>query len=825
MKTGPYHWTQLVVLPFILLTLLLSACSPQTEYNITDIVIDGGNHQAALCGDTFSDSLMVRVLGPRRPGLLGGKGSAEPTLDAVVQVAVKEGSSLRVIGADSVVTKHDGTAKFQIAAGDLLGDQYLVVTAKNNRGEIATATARFISGLQLNWEVQEGYAEEMLDDPMELRIMDKDRKPIPGVQVYFKPIDKVTLDIRNAVTDSDGRAVCGVRLGKKTGPYLMGFEIHDPAHDLQVTTKTVKGMGINSFGLIIAVACGLALFIFGMKTMGDGLHLIAGDRMKKVLGFLTRNRLMGVAAGALVTAIIQSSSATTVMVVGFVNAGLLSLAQSISVIFGANIGTTMTAQIIAFKLDFLAQPAIILGLLGVLLAKKSYYQGWANTILGFGLLFFGMGIMSSELKIAGEFPTFIDFFRTFECAPVNGVMPLSNVLGAIAIGTIMTIMIQSSSATIGIAIALASSGLLSFWTAFPLILGDNIGTTITAVLASIGGNRRAKQTALAHVMFNVLGVVWVTSLLFVTWPGTDYPIALYFVNRFTPGNGFEGENVVRHIANAHTLFNVMNVCVLLPFVGYIAWIVTKLIPIRSIDQEKFNYLDPHLLDTPPVALDQVMRSIRYMVKESSSMIGLAIEKNFLVGKVDRDLAARLSEREAKVDRVQKEVTRYLVHLSQRRLTDSQHKIIPLLVHCTNNAERIADQAEVVMTLAGRLEEANVTISDETIEELSEILALLRKHFTVVLALLDRADKADFKELIKAEGQIDLASAKFESLHLNRLTNRDENATAGVVVIELIGEIERISTRLVNIGERVGKAHKLASNLQPERGLTETNIGV
>lgn len=809
-----------MIRPFLLLLplfLFLFACSSSPEKNVEKIVVLNGADQTAFPETPFSDELTIRIFGPKRPGMLGGSGEAESTLGATVQLDPLGGTDLRFLSDSAQITGHDGIARFKLAAGKRLGDQFLNITATAVSGETVSTQIRLITGLKLNWTVQEGVSGTLLTDPLELTLVDSATRPLVGVPVYFKAMDDGAnsgeIKVTKSVTDLQGKASCVVKLGKKTGANRVGFEIHAPQNEFQVTTKEVRGMGINTVGLLVSVAGGLAIFILGMKTMSDGLHLVAGDKLKKILGILTHNRVMGVFAGAFVTAIMQSSSATTVMVVGFVNAGLLNLVQSISVIFGANIGTTMTAQIISFNLDILALPAIIVGLITLLIARKSYFQGWANTILGFGLLFFGMSLMSTELKAVGAFPSFIDFFKTFECAPVNGVMPVTHVLGAIMIGTIMTLLIQSSSATIGIAIALATSGLLSFWTAVPLILGDNIGTTITAMLASLGGNRRSKQTALGHVLFNVMGALWVFCLFFIYWPGTDKPIALYFVNLLTPGDGFIGENIGRHIANAHTLFNMANVLLLLPFIGYIAWLVTKIIPIRTDEKVEFNYLDPYLLETPSIAIEQVVRSIRYMAKEASVMIYLSIEHCFIQGTYDEEIAQRLDEKENKIDRLQREVTRYLVHLTQRRLTDNQGKIIPLLVHCTNNAERIADQAEAVMILTRRLIDAQAQLTPATVKELEEIMVILKRQFNRVVGILDQLDGADVNSLSKEEQMMDKLTERFETLHLARLSNREEDPAAGVIVIELMAVLERISDRLSNIGERISKVNKLQLSLK------------
>src|SRR5574344_1878016 len=267
----------------------------------------------------------------------------------------------------------------------------------------------------------------------------------------------------------------------------------------------------------IAVFGGLAIFVYGMGLMSDGLKESAGEKLKAVLGYMTRNRVFAILAGMLVTGLIQSSSATSVMTVGFVNAGLLSLQQAIGVIFGANIGTTVTGQIVSLQLDDLALPALTAGVIGLMIARRTVARGIWRTVLGFGLLFFGMTMMADSLKTLSSNPTFLSFFSRFDCTPgADGYLPLLPLLGALAVGLICTMIVQSSSATIGITIALAETGVIPIWTAIPIVLGDNIGTTITAVLAAIGGNANARRTSLAHSLFTILGPSFVfMSFIFV----------------------------------------------------------------------------------------------------------------------------------------------------------------------------------------------------------------------------------------------------------------------------------------------------------------------
>ena len=355
---------------------------------------------------------------------------------------------------------------------------------------------------------------------------------------------------------------------------------------------------------------GLALFIYGMGLMSEGLTQVAGARMKAVLGYVTKNRLAAIAAGACITALIQSSSATTVMTVGFVNAGLLSLTQAIGVVFGANIGTTVTGQLVSLKVTDLALPAVVLGVFGLMVARRAMTRGAWRTVLGFGLLFFGMNMMSRELKGLAKLPEFISFFSHFDCSPsAGGYLPFGAVLGAIAVGTLCTVAVQSSSATIGITIALANAGVINLWTAVPIVLGDNIGTTVTALLASIGTNVNARRAALAHALFNILGTLLLvmTFVLVFAEGGVRAPAFFHLVNACAEGNAFLGENPGRHVAMAHTLFNVANVVVLSFFIPLLARLCTRLL--RDGTGLKVTSLEPRLLANPEVALMAAWRTL------------------------------------------------------------------------------------------------------------------------------------------------------------------------------------------------------------------------
>ena len=344
----------------------------------------------------------------------------------------------------------------------------------------------------------------------------------------------------------------------------------------------MRVLGIDLWQVLFSVIGGVTFLFFGMELLSGGLRAIAGDSMKKLLQFFSRNKLTAVLAGTFVTAIIQSSSATTVMVLGFINAGLINLQQAIGIIFGANVGTTVTAQLISFNLDNLAVPCIVAGFI-LTMIKKRDLKGWGKSIFGFGLIFFGMTMMRSELQNLQAFPTILKFFEDINCAPVPGgrFMPLPQILCAIGIGIVSTALLQASSAVIGILLALSVSGLLNFYTAVPILIGTNIGTTITSWAAAATANRVAKQAALAHTLFNTIGAAIMVGFFYILYHGQ--PVFLYFINFITPGDVFAEvpQNLGHHIAMAHTLFNIITVLCIMPCLGVFSRLCEILIPVRT----------------------------------------------------------------------------------------------------------------------------------------------------------------------------------------------------------------------------------------------------
>lgn len=550
--------------------------------------------------------------------------------------------------------------------------------------------------------------------------------------------------------------------------------------------------------LIFGLVGGLGLFLFGMKIMSEGLQKIAGDRMRKILAALTNNRVIGTLVGIAVTSIIQSSSATTVMVVGFVNAGLMSLVQSIGVILGANIGTTVTAQLIAFKITKYALPAIGLGAGLKLFASSRKWVYIGEILLGFGILFFGLQIMEQAFEPLKTSQEFRDIFVMVGDHPLLGVL----------IGTVLTMIVQSSSATIGITIALAGAGLISFEASVALVLGENIGTTITANLAAIGTNLAAKRTAFAHFLFNFIGVAYMVLLL---------PVFLKFVNGITPGDadfviqtqqqmqslgGAIGDKpfIARHIANAHSLFNIVNTIIFLPLVGILAKLTTFIIRGRDEEMEfHLKYIDNRVLNTPPIALGQAQAETRRMGQIALEMLDETLL--FLKDGNDKHIAV-LEKKEDIVDLLQKEITDFLVALSQKSITQDTSQEIASMMHMVNDLERVGDHCENLWRLGQKKAAQKICFSDVGEAELVEIGESTRGLLEFVLSGLARADQTILEKARHMEDNIDFLEESMRNNHIARLNTGECAVLPGLVFIDMLHNFEKIGDHTYNVAQAV-----------------------
>ncbi|MDH7577558.1 MAG: Na/Pi cotransporter family protein [Bacillota bacterium] len=532
---------------------------------------------------------------------------------------------------------------------------------------------------------------------------------------------------------------------------------------------------MDTFKLITGILGGLGLFIFGMGLMGEGLQRAAGDRLRKILETLTKLPVMGVLTGALVTSVIQSSSATTVMVVGFVNAGLMSLKQAIGIIMGANIGTTITAQLIAFKLSDYLFLIIALGFALYFFSKKRLWRYVGQVVLGFGILFLGLNVMQTAVAPLKESQAFASLITDFGRYPLLGVLA----------GMAMTVIIQSSSATIGMLIAMANQGLVPFDVAIPVLFGDNIGTCVTAVLASIGTNLNARRAALAHVLFNVIGAI--IFLAFLPW----FKAFVAFISPDAPA---------RLIANAHTSFNTLNTMIMLPLINHFAHFIARLLPGEDRELRRGPiYLDERMLESPAVALSLATREIIRMAALAAETLENAMQGFF---QKDPKRLETAFEQEEVVDQLEKAITIYLAKLSQQDLTPAQSEKHTGLLHAVNDIERVGDHAENVAELAQVRIEENLPFSDYAIAELEEMYNLVSTTFKRAIEALQHGDVAKARQVLDDEPLVDELEKELRKSHLIRLNRGICYPESGVVFLDIISNLERVGDHANNIAHVV-----------------------
>jgi len=526
--------------------------------------------------------------------------------------------------------------------------------------------------------------------------------------------------------------------------------------------------------IIIKLMGGLGLFIYGMKLMGDGLENAAGEGLKKILEKVTSNPIMSVGVGAAVTAVIQSSSATTVMVVGFVNAGLMNLVQATGVIMGANIGTTITAQLVSFKLDEIAPVFVFFGAGMVMFARGRKRREIGNIVLGFGILFTGMGIMSASMMPLTASPVFTEIIVAIG----------DNWLVGVLAGAAITALLQSSSATTGILVAVAMAGVIDIRIALPIIFGCNIGTCITALLASIGANKTAKKAAAIHLIFNIVGTI-----IFIPFLG----ILGDFVSSITG-------DVSRQIANAHTVFNITNTLIMLPFSKYLIMAVNKIIPGEDeVDKMGPKYIDDRLLDTPVIAAGQVIKETIRMANKAERNLELAMEA-FTSG--DENLVKKVYENEKIINLLEQVITTYLVKLSKCDLSDKETDIISSTFHVIIDIERIGDHAENIADIAGQKISKDLAYSSEAIEDLYEMYNYTRSALQIAIESYANRDCEKANSINSIENRIDSAQKKFREKHIKRLYKGKCNVYSGAIFLDLINNLERIGDHSTNIAESV-----------------------
>ena len=528
--------------------------------------------------------------------------------------------------------------------------------------------------------------------------------------------------------------------------------------------------------IILGLMGGLGLFLYGMRLMSDSLEQPAGPRMRAILEFFTNTPLRGILVGTLFTAVIQSSSACTVMVVSFVNSGLMDLYQAAGVIMGANIGTTVTSQLISFNLSALAPAIVMAGIILVMISKKVKVQRVGEVLLGFGILFMGLNTMSSSMAVLRESPQVVEIMGS-----------LNGHFAALIVGLVVTAVLQSSSATVGIVLLLANQGLLDMRICFFIILGCNIGACVSALLAGLNGKRDAKRAAMIHLLFNILGtIIMYVALTVALEPITHF---IEFVSGSNPG---------REVANAHTLIKIVEVLILAPFIKQIVkmtgWVVRGK---EETEEEGFHlqYIGEKSVYSPTTAVFDAIREMERMGHMAISNLERAM--NALVT-LDEQEIEQVYQVERQIDYLNHEITSYLVKVNGTTLPADDAKSIGGLFHVVNDIERIGDHAENIADAAVARLKQNIGFSESAKRELSSMLDMVIKITTYALDMFSSNNQEHMQEILDLEDHVDETERELQESHIQRLTRGECTASAGMMFSDIISGLERVSDHATNI---------------------------
>lgn len=555
-------------------------------------------------------------------------------------------------------------------------------------------------------------------------------------------------------------------------------------------------MSIADIEMLFKFVGGLGMFLYGMHVMADGLQKSAGGRMKQLLGILTNHRILGVLVGALVTAVIQSSSATTVMVVGFVNAGIISLTQAVGVIMGANIGTTITAWVVSMsewgemlKPEFFAPLLIGLGAFIVLFSSKERLRQVGEILVGFGVLFIGLSFMSASITPYKDAPIFATAFQVLGKNPVLGILT----------GAVVTAIIQSSSASVGILQTLALNGVVSWNSAIYITLGQNIGTCVTALLSSAGANRTAKRAAVIHLLFNVIGAVVFGILMFVV---------------FTMNPVFAGGRVTSvGISVFHTVFNITNTLLLFPFAKQLVTLSGRIvrekpeslaaaeISAACVDEAVLErpHLDLRILSSPSFAIQSAAEQVIHMGELAKEHVEISMGSVF---DVSEEKIQRSNILEKTLDIFEKDLTEYLVHLSHESLTEKEIQTVSHLLFTVSDLERIGDHCDNIAELAEGLVQGHIQLSSDAVEDLKDIEDVVLKAVDLAISSRSRESIMDAKRVYMLEDDVDSMEEDMRHNHMDRLSKGLCSADTGIVFLDILSNLERISDHAVNIAEYV-----------------------
>ena len=561
----------------------------------------------------------------------------------------------------------------------------------------------------------------------------------------------------------------------------------------------------DTMQILFGLFGGLAIFIFGMNMMSESLQKVAGAGMKKIISALTRNPVLGVIAGAITTAVLQSSSATTVMVIGFVSAGLMNLPQAISVILGANIGTTMTAQIIAFKISDYIYVFVFVGFLLSFTAKTEKVRNIGETIFAFGLLFTGIETMSSVMKPLASSPIFVELIGKVSHIPVLGVL----------LGTVMTLVVQSSSATIAVLQNFASqsmadgvTSIIGLTGAIPILLGDNIGTTITALLASIGQSRNARRTAAAHSVFNISG-----ALLFI-WIVKPYAALI----RYISPKGPEVEVIARQIANAHTVFNITMTIIWVPLIWVMVKIVMKLIPEEKEEQKDVRepaYLDDSFVSRPPAALALTAREVLRCGHMTLDMLKDEVK---MIAAGDYNVFSGICEQEENVHYLNGKITEYLARLfASGTLNEDQATCTARMMYVLGDVDRMAELCREVGSGMYSEDKGQIAYSKEAKKELENSLEYIQKMYGQVISLLENEDREKEEGMQNRKEQITALNIEMSKNHMFRVNQGLCSAEMTGPFVKMVHGIDKMGDVCSNLLDAAASGMRFSYFLNAEEG--------
>ena len=532
-----------------------------------------------------------------------------------------------------------------------------------------------------------------------------------------------------------------------------------------------------SFGTILTMAGGLGVFLFGMELMSDSIEKVAGARLRRILEIFTTNRFMGMIVGIIFTGIIQSSSACTVMVVSFVNSGLMNLYQAAGVILGANIGTTITSQLVSFNLSKIAPLILLVGVVVMMFTKKEKVRKVAEVVVGFGILFVGLSTMSQAMANMKNEPQV-----------VNLLMSLKNPFLATLMGFALTAIIQSSSVTVSIVLLLANQDLLPLPITLYIILGCNIGACATAMLASMTGKKDAKRAALIHLLFNIIGTVIIYIALFVAG---DQIVEL--IKSISADNG-------RFVANAHTLIKIAQVIMLFPFTGWLVKMTYLIVPgedqkVGYRESYQLKYIGDKVVFNPATAVVEVIKELERMASLAEENLNRAM--NALITLDEEDIE-EVYEVEKNINFLNHAITDYLVKINQTTLPIEDLNSLGALFHVVNDIERIGDHAENVADAARQRKEEGISISKEAQKELGDMLEMVNKIIRYAVEMFAKSDESHMQEIVTLEDQVDEKERELQKKHVERLTKGECSPEAGMIFSDIVSGLERVADHATNI---------------------------